>query len=91
VPIEINEHRSYPVWSPHCQEIHYKSFPENVIKEGLFKLQITALVAYLSKVCHASFSTIRKFFRDILGLRVSRGYLAKIMTKIMYSSVISAI
>ncbi len=85
VPIEIHEHRSYPVWCPHCQEIHYKPFPENVIKEGLFKPQITALVAYLSKVCHASFSTIRKFFRDILGLQVSRGYLAKIITKVSLS------
>ncbi len=85
VPVEIHEHRSYPVWCPFCQEIHYKPFPENVIKEGLFKPQITALVAYLSKVCHASFSTIRKFFRDILGIKVSRGYLSKIITKVSLS------
>jgi len=26
-------------------------------------------------VCHASFSTIRKFLRDVVGVDVSRGYL----------------
>ena len=31
--------------------------------------------------CHASFSTIRKFFRDVLGFRISRGQLAKVIAK----------
>jgi transposase len=39
-------------------------------------------VAYLKGVCHASFSTIRKFFRDVLGLSISRGYLAKVIGKV---------
>ena len=32
-------------------------------------------------VCHASFSTIRKFLRDVVGIPVSRGYLAKLIAK----------
>ena len=32
--------------------------------------------------CHASFSTIRKFLRDVVGLRVSRGYLRKLIQKV---------
>ena len=76
------EHRTYPVWCEKCQKIHYAPLPPEVVKEGLFKGRITATVAYMSNVCHASFSTIRKFFRDIIGITVSRGYLAKVIQKV---------
>jgi hypothetical protein len=42
---------------------------------------LTTLVAYLKGVCHASFSTIRKFLRDVVGVTVSRGYLVKVIAK----------
>jgi ribosomal protein S27E len=75
------EHRSYPVWCKSCGKIHYHPFPEHVVKEGLFKERLTALVAYMKAVDHASFSTIRKFIRDVLGESVSRGYLRKVIEK----------
>jgi len=75
------EHRSYPVWCERCRKIHYHPFPEAVVKEGLFKERLTALVAYMKAVDHASFSTIRKFIRDVLGEKVSRGYLRKVVEK----------
>ena len=62
-------------------KIHYHPFPEHVVKEGLFKDRLTALVAYMKAVDHASFSTIRKFIRDVLGEKVSRGYLHKVIAK----------
>ena len=46
---------------------------------------LTALVAYLKGVCHASFSTIRKFLRDAVGVKVSRGYLVNLITKVSRS------
>lgn len=79
------EHRSYPVWCERCGKIHYHPFPENVVKEGLFKERITALVGYMKAVDHASFSTIRKFIRDVLGENVSRGYLRKVVEKVSRS------
>lgn len=85
VPIVKEEHRSYPVWCQNCQRIHYMPFPENIVKEGLFKARLTATVAYMKNVCHASFSTIRKFIRDVLGEKVSRGYLRKVVQKVSQS------
>ncbi len=85
VPIIKEEHRSYPVWCEKCQQIHYMPFPANVVKEGLFKERLTALVAYMKNVCHASFSTIRKYIRDVLGEKVSRGYLRKVIEKVSQS------
>jgi hypothetical protein len=61
------------------------AFPAHIVKEGLFKERITALVAYMKNVDHASFSTIRKFIRDILGEKVSRGYLRKVIEKVSQS------
>ena len=85
IPIIKEEHRSYPVWCEKCQKIHYMPFPPDIVKEGLFKERLTALVAYLKNVCHASFSTIRKFIRDVLGETVSRGYLRKVIEKVSQS------
>lgn len=85
VTVIKEEHRSYPVWCSKCNKIHYMTFPPNVVKEGLFRERLTALVAYMKNVCHASFSTIRKFIRDVLGEKVSRGYLRKVIQKVSQS------
>jgi transposase len=39
----------------------------------------------MKNVCHASFSTIRKFLRDVVGETVSRGYLVKLIGKVSRS------
>jgi len=82
VTIEREEHRSWPVWCQRCQQVHFMEFRPEVVRAGLFKEKITALVAYMKHVCHASFSTIRKFIRDVLHETVSRGFLVKIIRKV---------
>ena len=76
------EHLAYAYYCPHCDKTHYAPFPDEVLKEGLFKARLTALVAYMKNACHASFSTIRKFLRDVIGVSVCRGYLAKLIQKV---------
>lgn len=61
-PVIVEEHRSYAFWYENCQKYHYAPFPPHVIKEGLFKAQVMAVVAYMKNVQHSSFSNIRKFF-----------------------------
>jgi transposase len=78
----VEEHRAYPYYCCDCEEVHDAQLPAPVVRAGLFKEQLTALVAYLKHACHASFSTIRKFVRDIVGVNVSRGYLAKLIHKV---------
>ena len=43
---------------------------------------LTTLIAYLKGVCHASFSTIRKFLRDVVHVTISRGQLSAIIGKV---------
>jgi transposase len=82
VPIRIEEHRSLAGWCPHCQKIHYAAWPAGIDKGGLVGPRLTTLIAYLKGACHASYSTIRKFLRDVVGVSISRGQLAKVISKV---------
>ena len=84
-PTVVTEHRANAYWCPRCHKSHFVSLPEAVEKAGLFGPRLTALVAHLKGVCHASFTTIRKFLRDVVGVHVSRGYLAKLIAKVSRS------
>jgi transposase len=80
-PTIVSEHSSLAQWCEHCQKTHHHPFPAELVRAGLVGPRLTALVAYMKGPCHASFSTIRKFFRDVIGFRVSRGQLAKLVQK----------
>ena len=84
-PTIVTEHHGLAYWCPHCKTFHYAPLPEPVVKAGLFGPRLTALVAFMKGVCHASFATIRKFLRDIVGVDISRGYLAKLIAKVSQS------
>jgi transposase len=85
VPVRIEEHRGLAYWCRNCQRVHYASIPPEVTQAGLAGPRLTALVAFLKGVCHASFSTIRKFLRDVACVTISRGQLAKLVQKVSAS------
>lgn len=80
-PVEITEHRARWYWCGKCQKLHCP-LPSAVEKAGLCGPQLTAWIGYLKGGCHASFSTIRKFVRDVLGVQISRGMLNKVIGKV---------
>jgi len=82
LPLHIEEHRALPGWCPHCQKVRYAPLPAGVARGGLAGPRLTALIAYLKGACHASYSTVRKFLRDVAGVSISRGQLAKIIAKV---------
>jgi len=84
-PIRVDEHRGLAYWCPACRKVHYAPFPREVEKGRLLGPRLTTLVAYMKGVCHCSFSTIRRFFRDVLKVRISRGQLAKLIGKVTES------
>ena len=80
-PFVVTEHRAQGCWCEGCQCIHYAAFPPAVLAGGLCGPCLTSLVCYLKGKLHGSYSGIQDFFRDVLGLEVSRGYLAKLNQK----------
>jgi hypothetical protein len=82
VPLVIHEHRSHPGYCPCCRKEYFAPFPISIERGGLAGPRLTTVVAYLKGACHASYSTIRKFVRDVLGVVISRGQLCKIIGKV---------
>jgi transposase len=80
-PVVIHEHKAPAYECGKCGRVHYAPFPPEVEKGGLAGPRLTALVAYLKGACHASFTTIQGYFRDCLKAPISRGQLAKIVSK----------
>jgi transposase len=80
-PFVVTEHSAQGYWCAGCQCIHYAAFPPAVLAGGLCGPRLTSLVCYLKGKLHGSYSGIQDFFRDGLGLEVSRGYLAKLNQK----------
>jgi transposase len=81
-PLDITEHRALPYWCPQCCRIHYAALPGDVELGGLLGPRLTAFIAYLKGFCHASYSTIRTYLRDVLRIKVSRGMLMKVIAKV---------
>src|SRR3954466_2402839 len=82
VPLSIQEHRSHPGWCPRCREMHEAPLPPGIERGGLVGPSLTTLIAYLKGACHASYSTVRKLLRDVVGVTISRGELARIIAKV---------
>ena len=81
-PVEIVEHRGEACWCRRCRKMVHAPLPAAVRKGGLRGPQWTARVGYRKGVCHASFSTLRRFFREVLKIPLSRGQLAKGIGKV---------
>jgi transposase len=81
-PLSIQEHRSHPGWCPRCQKMHEAPLPPGVQRGGLVGPSLTTRIAYLKGACHASFSTVRKFLRDVVHVTIARGELARIIAQV---------
>jgi transposase len=84
-PVQIEEHRRIVQCCRRCGKTVLPAWPEELRAAGLIGPRLTALVGFLKGPCHMSFSSIRKYFRDVLGVRISRGMLAKTIQKVSAS------
>jgi transposase len=82
VPVQIEQHTAQGQWCPKCQKTFVTTLPDELRKAGLVGPRLTALVGFLKGACHMSYSTLRKYFRDVLGVTISRGMLRKLVGKV---------
>ena len=80
-PFVVTEHVGHGYWCEGCQQFHHAQIPAEVLAAGLCGPRLTSLVCYLKGKLHGSYSGMRDFFGDVLGIKVSRGYLAKLIQK----------
>ena len=82
VPLTVEQHTCPEYWCAHCQEPCKAPMPTPIERGGLVGPNLTALIAFMKGSCHASFSTIRTFLRDIVGVQIERSTLSKTVNKV---------
>jgi len=80
-PFRVVEYTAYSIWCQDCGGYHQAALPQHLVKAGLFGPRLTSLAVYLKGKIHASYSGIRDLFQDVVGVKVSRGYVAKLLHK----------
>jgi transposase len=84
-PLVVEEHSCPQYWCDHCAKPCWAPLPLPIQRGGLVGPQLIALIAYMKGFCHASFSTIRKYLRDVMGVTIGRGTLVNIVNKVSES------
>jgi transposase len=80
-PFVVTEHRARRYRCRRTGRVITAPMPPGVVRAGLLGPRLSALVAYQKGACHMSYTTIRSFLRDVLGIPVSTGQLAKVVAK----------
>ena len=82
IPTRVEEYHRVGQRCTQCGKIHFVPWPEDLAKAGLVGPRLTAFVGFLKGACHMSFSSIRKFLRDVVKVRISHGQLRKLIAKV---------
>lgn len=85
IPIHVEEHQRRTQRCTKCEKAHLIAWPEDLQQAGLVGSRLTVLIGYLKSACHMSYSSIRKFLRDVVGVTISRGQLRKLVGKVSES------
>jgi transposase len=80
-PFRVSEHRAPGYWCPRCRVHMEAQLPPEVECGGLFGPRMSAFVAYLKGGCHSSYTNVQSLLGDVLGVRVSTGFLAKVVCR----------
>jgi transposase len=80
-PIRVTDHRATPRRCAGCGRKVKPTLPNGIRAGGLCGPHLTAFAAFLKGGCHASTSTVRSVFADVLGLPLSSGFVMKMLAK----------
>jgi transposase len=80
--LTIEQHTCPEYWCEPCQKPCWAPLPLRIERGGLVGLNLTVLIAFMKGGCHASYSTIRTFLRDCVGVTLARSTLANTIAKV---------
>jgi hypothetical protein len=84
---KVIEHKARKYLDPATGRIYIAPMPDDIRKGGLPGADVTAEAAFMKGGCHMSFSTIKKFFKEIMKLDISRGAFCNATQKVSESRV----
>ena len=80
-PYFVTEYRARKYWDPRTERVVIAPFPVEVQVAGLVGPKLSALAAYQKGACHMSYTTIQRFWNDVLGIPISRSHLVNVVQK----------
>ncbi len=80
-PYVVTEHRARKYQDPRTGRIVITPLPAAVKAVGLVGPRLSALAAYQKGDGHMSYSTIQRFWNEVLGIPISRGQLVNVVQK----------
>ncbi len=80
-PVLLHAHHRFGYYCPDCDEIYYDVLRPEVRRGGLAGPWLSATIAYLKGGCHSSYTTTQSFLGEVLGVPLSTGMIAKVITK----------
>jgi len=80
-PFRIVEYRAQKYVDPVTGRIVIAPLPPAVVQGGLVGPRFSAFIAYQKSACHMSYATIQTFLKDVFGVSLSCGHLAKVVQK----------
>jgi len=78
----VTEHRARKYLDPRTGRIVIAPLPTAVKAAGLVGPNLSALAAYQKGDGHMSYSTIQRFWNEVLGIPISRGQLVNVVQKV---------
>jgi len=81
-PYIVTEHRARKYLDPRTERTVIAPLPAAVKAAGLVGPKLSALAAYQKGDCHMSYSTMQRFWNDVLGIPISRSQLANVIQKV---------
>ena len=78
----VTEHRARKYLDPQTGKIIIAPLPNDIRQGGLLGADVTSMIAFMKGGCHMSYSTIERFFTEVLRLDLSRSLLDKATKKV---------
>lgn len=79
-PIKVTEYRRHGKYCDCCNKVVYAELPEGVVEGQLFGPRLQSLIAYMKGNLGSSYSEIEQYCVEVLGIKISQGMLAKIVS-----------
>jgi transposase len=77
----VTEHRARKYRNPRTGRIVIAPLPDAVKAAGLVGPKLSALATYQKGACHMSYTTIQRFWQEVLALPLSRSQLVNVIQK----------
>ena len=80
-PFRVTEHVVQACRCRNCQRMHKGQLPAAIAATGLIGPRMMGLLLFLKGAMRSSYSAMEEFLGHVLGFKVCRGYLAKVMIR----------